>query len=250
MNKLLVLYVFHDYNDRVRHFINNAIFYDNNIDFIIISNTQEYNEELHLPLDNVKVMYRDNIGYDFGGWSEALLTNDLYKQYTHFIFANSSIIGPYIKNNVPYKWTNIYLRGLNNNNNIKLFGSTINANYLDDRTLKYAHVQSYIFSMNIQTLAYLIQTHIFSITHYAETFQNAIDQKEVKMSRLIIENGWNIGCLLPMYYNVDFTFKTKQPKDYQNMFYGDIMYPQHRNVLWDEYHLVFIKNNRCLIKNK
>ena len=36
--KLLVLYVFHDYNDRVKHFIENCIFYDENVDFIVISN--------------------------------------------------------------------------------------------------------------------------------------------------------------------------------------------------------------------
>ena len=38
MNKILVLYVFHIYNDRVNHYINNCIFDDENVDFIIISN--------------------------------------------------------------------------------------------------------------------------------------------------------------------------------------------------------------------
>ena len=34
MNKLLVLYVFHIYNDRVKHFIENCIFNDDNVDFV------------------------------------------------------------------------------------------------------------------------------------------------------------------------------------------------------------------------
>ena len=38
MSKPLVLYVFHIYNDRVNHFINNSIFYHENFDFIVISN--------------------------------------------------------------------------------------------------------------------------------------------------------------------------------------------------------------------
>ena len=42
----------------------------------------------------LKGVKRNNIGYDFGGWSNALLTNDLYKNYDNFIFANSSVIGP------------------------------------------------------------------------------------------------------------------------------------------------------------
>ena len=38
MTKLLVLYVFHIFNDRVKHFIKNCIFDEKNVDFIIISN--------------------------------------------------------------------------------------------------------------------------------------------------------------------------------------------------------------------
>jgi hypothetical protein len=38
--KTLVLYVFHEYNIRVEKFIKNAIFFDKNIDFIVISNNK------------------------------------------------------------------------------------------------------------------------------------------------------------------------------------------------------------------
>ena len=64
------------------------------------------------------------------------------------------------------------------------------------------------------------------------------------MSRKIIENGWNIGCLLPCYQNVDFTFTNKKFWEYgiENM--DDLMYPCHRNVKWNDYQLVFIKGNR------
>ena len=33
MSKLLVLYVFHEYNDNVKHFVEKCIFKDENIDF-------------------------------------------------------------------------------------------------------------------------------------------------------------------------------------------------------------------------
>jgi hypothetical protein len=235
-NKILVLYVFHIYNDRVKHFIANCIFKDENVDFIIISNDK--NIVIEVP-DYVKLLFRDNIGYDFGGWSDALLINNLYEKYDKFIFVNSSVIGPFIPSYCKEKWTDIYINGLQNN--IKLFGSTINT---IEQPLTMSHVQSYIFSMDKITLLYLIKCEIFSITNYAKTFNDAIYLKEVLMSRKIIENNWNIGSLMKYYKDVDFTFNNKTPEEYNIKFLNDIMSSEFRNSLWNEYGIVFIKGNR------
>ena len=239
MNKLLVLYVFHIYNDRVKQFIEKCIFKDENVDFIIISNNK--NNIIDVP-DYVKILYRENIGYDFGGWSDALLTSNLYKNYDNFIFVNSSVIGPFIPSYCKDKWTDIYINGLTNN--VKLFGSTINT-IVDP--LNKSHVQSYIFSMNKTTLKYLIDCEIFSVTNYAKTFQDAIWKKEVLMSRKIIENNWNIGSLLSYYKDVDFTFRYKKPNEYNIIFLDDIVFPNNETI-WNIYELVFVKGNRN-IKN-
>ena len=239
MKKLLVLYVFHSYNDRVKHFINHCIFYDENVDFMVISNDK--NNKFTVP-DYVKTLFRDNIGYDFGGWSDALLTNSLYENYEKFIFVNSSVIGPFIPAYRKDKWTDIFINGLENN--VKLFGSTINT---CKDPLNKAHVQSYIFSMDKTTLQYLISCEIFSTTNYANTFVEAIWNKEVLMSTKIIENKWNIGSLLPQYKNVDFTFTEKKPEEYNIRFEDDLMWKELRNELWSEYDLVFIKGNRVNI---
>jgi len=231
MKETLVLYVFHIYNERVQYFINNSIFKDDNIDFIIICNNK--NLKIDIP-DYVKIIYRDNIGYDFGAWSNGILENDLYKNYNNFIFCNSSIIGPFLRDK-SMKWTDIYINGLQDN--IKLFGSTINT-CCYGTTIR-PHVQSYIFSMNKETLEYLINCKIFSITEYTKTFNETVDNKEVGMSREIIKNNWNIGSLLNIYKDVDFTKSLSNIK-----LYDDIMYPQYRGVIWDEYDLVFIKGNR------
>ena len=239
--KLLVLYVFHIYNERVRHFINKCIFEDDDVDFVIISNDKANINMFNVPnFKNVRRLFRDNIGYDFGGWSDALLSTNLYEQYENFIFVNSSVFGPFIPSYCKLKWTDIYVNGLHNNN-VKLFGSTINT---ITQPLTLSHVQSYIFSMDKTTLQYLIKCEIFSTTKYAATFNDAIWQKEVAMSRKIIENNWNIGSLLPMYDGVDFTFANKKPADYNIAFLDDIMYPRFKNSLWNEYQLVFIKGNR------
>jgi hypothetical protein len=222
----------------VKHFIEHCIFKDENVDFIIISNNKNNNFEAP---EYVTTLFRENIGYDFGGWSDALLTDNLYENYDNFIFVNSSAMGPFIPYYYKDKWTDIYINGLENN--VKLFGSTINT-YGDP--LNKAHVQSFIFSMNKTTLNYLIHCEIFSITNYAKTFDDAVFEKEILMSRKIIENKWNIGSLLLYYKDVDFTFTYKKPSEYKNKFLGDIMYACFKDTLWNVYDLVFIKGNRSL----
>ena len=97
-------------------FIEKCIFYDENVDFIIISNNKD--NKFETP-DYVKTLFRENIGYDFGGWSDALLAGDLYEKYDNFIFVNSSVIGPFIPSYYKNNWTDIYINGLQNN--VKLF---------------------------------------------------------------------------------------------------------------------------------
>ena len=64
------------------------------------------------------------------------------------------------------------------------------------------------------------------------------------MSKKIIENNWNIGCLMTYYKNVDFTFRDKNPNDYNIKFLDDLMYQLFYKQIWNEYELVFIKGNR------
>jgi hypothetical protein len=239
MGKTLVLYVFHEYNNRVEHFIKKAIFDDENVDFIIISNDKT--NVFDVP-KYVKCIFRDNIGIDFGGWSDALLTDNLYEKYDNFIFVNSSVMGPFLPSYCNQKWTDIYINGLNDT--VKLFGSTINTH---GDVVNNSHVQSYIFSMDKITLKYLIDCKIFSVTEFTKTKEEAISEKEILMSRKIIKNGWNIGSLLPLYNGVDFCFKNKRPSEYKINFLSDLMYPQYRNIFWNENQLVFIKGNRINI---
>ncbi len=237
--KTLCLFVFHEINERVYNFIKYAVFNDNCVDFIFISNNTDIRrDEINLP-EHCKFLSRENIGWDFGGWSYGLLHDNLYINYDYFIFVNSTVSGPYLPSYYKSKWTDIYIDGLKDN--IKLFGSTINT--IGDPINK-SHVQSYIFSMDINTLKYLIECKIFSIVNYAKSYDEAIQNKEIGMSRRIIEKGWNIGCLMNYYNGIDFTFKTKQPSEYGRYFFDDVMFQPFYNVLWNKYELVFVKGNR------
>ncbi|SVB61125.1 uncharacterized protein METZ01_LOCUS213979, partial [marine metagenome] len=146
-----------------------------------------------IPEKDLGILYRSNIGHDFGGWSECLFFNDFYKGYDFFIFVNSSALGPFLPDNYKGKWTDIYINGLQNN--IKLFGSTINNEVGGDyfSPSEFAHVQSYIFSMGRETLEFLMDEKIFSAKHYPKTKREAILDYEVAMSRKIIKNDGNIG---------------------------------------------------------
>lgn len=241
--KTLVLYVFHELNYRVNNFIKNAIFLDPDVDFIVINNGSE-NEPI-LP-DHVIYFKCDNIGYDFGGWSKGLLYNNLYEEYTSFIFVNSSVSGPYLPSYYEGRWTDIYLKGLTDS--VKLFGSTINTGSLkmESDVEGSSHIQSYIFAMNYEALSFLISKGIFSLTIFSKDFQDAIVNKEIKMSRLIIENGWNIGCLMTYYKGVDFRFLASKPSDYKPFIIGDPMVSKNfSDKLFNNfYELVFIKGNR------
>jgi len=243
--KLLVLYVFHEYNYRVEQFFKKAIFYDKNVDFIIIVNNITLKLQYNAFPSNVKFFIRDNIGFDFGGWSDALLTNNLYKNYNYFIFVNSSVLGPFIDSDYKGNWTDIFINGLQENN-IKLFGSTINKDF-------HPHVQTFIFSLEKETLEYLIKWQIFSLTNHYEKLWDTVMLKEIFMSDLLIRNKWNIGCLIPYYKNMDFVKLVENKEVEKFMINGhldckcDIMYNEFYKIHWTETDIIFFKGNRDII---
>lgn len=241
--KTLVLYVFHQHNARVEYFIKNAIFLDPDVDFLVINNGSD--TDIKLP-DHVIYFKTINEGYDFGGWSKGLLYNDLYKNYKKFIFVNSSVMGPYLPSYFQGRWTDIYLNGLSSS--VKLFGSTINTGSINvpNDPENCSHVQSYAFALDLEALTYLISKDLFSLNANSSTLLNAVFDKELRMSRLIIENGWNIGCLMNYYKGVDFRFLTKKSTEYSSPFLGEVMLSKNFSdkLFSNFYELVFIKGNR------
>jgi hypothetical protein len=187
MGKILVLYVFHEINERVELFFNKCIFKDDNVDFIVISNG--YKENLNLP-SYVKIIRRNNLGFDFGGWSEAILRDELYKNYEYFIFLNSSVTGMFIPDYYIDRWTSIFINGLNEDNNVKLYGITINT---ERDPLFLSHVQSYFFCMNKSTLNFLIDRKIFILNYNTTNKDECIQQKEILMSNLAL--GFDVETL-------------------------------------------------------
>jgi hypothetical protein len=223
-------------NNRVHYFINNGIFESEDYTFIIICNDQ--NIDFDCP-SYVKILKRDNIGYDFGGWSDGLLNDDLYKHYDKFIFINSSCIGPFTPTYYNGNWCDIFTNRINND--IKLFGTMINTM---DNVITKSHIQSWIFCTDRKGLDVLISNHIFS-RNYELNFIDTINNREIRMSRVIINNGWNIASLMLYYNNIDFRFKDKQPLDYNVNFLGNVV---DNNLYFGcnlhPYEVIFVKANR------
>lgn len=235
IEKTIVCYVFHEMNQRVLNFLKYAVFESNTVDFIIICNNKDI--KFNYP-SHIRVLYRDNIGYDFGGWSDAIFNYELHNsEYSNFIFINSSVSGPYLKPDFKGNWTDLYIQGLSK---FDLFGSTINILKNAENS---AHVQSYVFAMKKDTLNFLIHCGIFSKT-YAPTFNKAI-KKEIDMSRKLIENNMSIGCLQKYFNGLDFR-KKKHCNKLKTLPLSKLgkCSLDTRNIYWNEYDVVFVKGNR------
>lgn len=227
--RTLVVYALHEYSEPVKMFIEKAVFKDDNVDFVFVCNNQ-----LNITVPNyVKVIYRENKGHDFGAWSEGLLNRS--QDYDYYICVNSTVDGPYYKGD----WTQVYTKPLTND--LRLFGSTINCCTGPwCKQFPYwsgPHVQTYIFSMTHETMLYLSSSNIFSLTEYTSDKIQTVFEKEIGMSKKILDQGWNIGCLLPRYRNTDFRSTNYNWLD-------DLMYPPYENMYWKRTDLVFIKGNR------
>ena len=231
--RVLCVFAFHEDNWRVQRFIRRCVFQSPKVKFLFVANNQSLDRnEVGVP-PYCDFLNRPNTGYDFGAWSYGLLHEQYYLRFTHFILANSSIVGPF--GCAREEWPGRLLTKLSDE--VKLVGPTINC--IGDYERR-ATVQSYLFAVDRSTLEFLIDSKIFDLRTKAETFGEAISCYEIRMSRLIINNGWNIGCLHKMYDGID--FRKKGQRD-ARLFLKDQMHPL-QCWRWTREEVMFVKGNR------
>ncbi len=209
-NKYVCLYAYYEKNDQYKEnlkiFLETAIL--DNVDYYIIINGKC---TLELPKkDNINIIYRENIGYDFGAYSHCI-HKYISKDYDYYIFINGSVRGPYISSDK--NWLNEFLK-LFNSPDVKLVGTSINIlTYCCNVDLEkeylykppYSHIQSMFFILNKDGFKYLMDLNFFNeeiINNY--TMYELIINKEIKLSQLILKNNWNINCILEKYKNKDY----------------------------------------------
>jgi lipopolysaccharide biosynthesis protein len=235
--KTLVVYVFHKQNEFVDTFLKYGIFQDPQVDFVMVCNDPTL--KLDVP-SYVTYMNRENKGWDFGGWSHGLLTNDRYKNYDTFICINSTAMGPFLPRWCTKTWVDVFCDELGDN--VHLVGPTINCIRSPRHS---AHVQSYCFAMTRTAMDRLIESQIFSVTKFSKDKIDAVNSYEIRMSREIIAAGWNIAALVYYPREIDWTFKDKTPEELGIAFLGDIAFPGwfYQQTV-HPYECVFMKANR------
>lgn len=141
---------------------------------------EELNVLLKLP-PYFKILNRQNFGYDFGAWSDAILNIDI-TQYNYFIFLNNSSIGPcmprYLKN---IFWPELFYNHITST--VKLVGCTINYDGIK-------HVQSYCYCVDQIGLNILIKNKIF-VKNLNKDKKCIIEDHEMKMLYYIENNGYS-----------------------------------------------------------
>lgn len=247
-SKLFIYQVFEKneiFKNNIKIFIN-SITHSNDIDYLILvsgDSTIQYPQ-----YENIRYFYFNNQGLDYGSYQKLFSFYKIHYKYKYIVFLNSSVLGPFSNDNK--NWLNSFVGLLGNE--VRLVGSSINdcghklsknhKNPKQNQELCFPHVQSYFFIMERSTLEYLISKNLFKEV-YLERKQ-IINEFEIKMSRLILENDWNIGSILKEqigdYKNLKFTCNPSSKfgdPHYKNGFF-------YRTLLPDE--LVFIKPERNL----
>lgn len=251
--KILIIYCTHNMNSNLKYFMNHGYIDDNNITYIYCFNgleNQSIIDELKKTQTkhNVSFYLRENIGLDFGAWSQIILEKNMYLNYDYFIFLNNTVRGPFLPVYVKERWTDVFISMLNNN--VKLVGSTIN--YYSGKP----HVQSYFLCFDRIAMEIGIEKGIFSNKinniykdkdlrqfSYKDKF---VEDYEVGFSREIIKKGYNIACMMKAMENIDYQKTTtnnlvfdygsgNHDMTYDGSYFGISIHP---------YEVVFIKANR------
>ena len=217
-NRVVCMYAYYEknekYKDNLSYFLRNGIREDVDYYFVINGDcTVPIPENLH----NVNVLQRGNTGYDFGAWQAAIHEYGIGKSlpYDTYFFMNSSVKGPFPEYS---DWVETFLQLFQTKKtNIpptKLVGTTINILQESWTTHPlpfkppYIHVQSMFFCLDDEGFQYLLQKGFFDDDEWLNTatdMKDIVTKKEITMSQLILERGWNINCMLPTYRDKDYS---------------------------------------------
>ena len=253
-NKIAVIYAYYektnDYILNLKYFLKRGIYDECDYYFIVNGCCS-----IDFPKrNNIKVENRENNGYDFASFNYILFQKDLiFKNYDYYVFMNSSQRGPFIPNYIKIKWYEPFINMIKDD--VKLVGVTINifskylfsqGKLLEEKTnykLPFPHVQSYFFVTDKECLKFLIEKEIFQEKYDYDNFDELIAFKEILMSKVVLENNWNISSIIPEYRELDYRTikedinKTSMNNDplYKKCCFGRTIHP---------YEAIFIKTNR------
>jgi hypothetical protein len=207
--KSVVIYTYYkseSSNYNLSFFCKTELTYKNNIDYIIVINGFDYHESIIFPtLDNLTIIKRENIGFDFGGHNSALeYIEENKKIYDYYFFMNSGVIGPIIPHYfIETHWTNIFINKINET--VKLVGTTIVCLPNFDAGGYGPKVESFFFMVD-QIGLDLLKNEKTIFCNHLDKF-SAVINGEYGLSNCVLRNGYSIDCMLRKYQNIDWRNK-------------------------------------------
>lgn len=194
-------------NYNLGFFVKNELKYRENIDYIIVINGFYHDEKIVFPkIDNLTIIRRDNLGYDFGGHYCALeLLEFNNKKYDYYFFMNSSVIGPIVPHYFTEHWSNVFIRKITSK--VKLVGTSIVClpPASDRDGGDGPHIEGFFFMTDQIGLNVLLEKQ--TIFCYHQTKYSAIVNGEYGLSECIMNNGYSLDCMLRQYQGIDWEDK-------------------------------------------
>lgn len=197
-DKTLIIVTSHVINENILFFCKHGYLDDPNYDFVFVFNNPGLIEVISIhDKSNVKVFLRENIGFDFGGWTYALHHPDInISNYKYFVFLNSSVRGPFLPTWCSELcWPTLFIKKLNNT--VKLVGTTINymSNGQFEHGYAYPHVQSMMFVTDTIGLNIGIKNGIFNPKDALTDLHTVFLLKEIGYSKCILDAGYELDCM-------------------------------------------------------
>lgn len=232
MKSIIIYTYFESYpsNYNLSFFVKKELSYKEDIDYIIVVNGHKYDSSIKFPnISNLTILFRDNIGYDFGGHNHAL--NYLDKnglEYDYYFFMNSGVIGPIIPHYLnDSHWSNIFISKINDK--VKLVGTTIVCLPHHDAGGYGPKVEGFFFMVDQIGLTVLRNEKTIFCDHVDK--YSAIVNGEYGLSNCIIKNGYTIDCMISKYQNIDWSDASNYTLNYnkhpsrKDSFYGYSLNP-------------------------
>jgi len=239
--KICVIYNYYEkdemYKENFSYFLNHGIY--DEVDYYIIVNGKSSVEIPKRP--NIFIHYRENKGYDFGAFSY-IIHNKLNKEYDYYCFINTSVKGPFLKDGTK-KWYEHFLELFKEN--VHIVGTSINICTLFKPAV-IPHVQSMFFIIDKMYFDELKKEDFFNEEEINNmSFNDIIQKKEIRISQIGIEKGYNINCILSKYRDLDYLSVDKDINPtsisgdpyYNGAYFGETI---------DPYEVIFFKANRSL----
>jgi len=192
---------------------------------------------------------------DFGAWTDGIIQMNLINILTdkdRIFFINDTVRGPFIKN-PNTNWYEVF--GNMINDTVKLVGTTINCHYrvlypcLNNiwKDSTYPHVQSMFLVTDKIGLNIAIQNKMFCKNKLLNSRNKCmfVANNEIRLSLIILNAGYNINAIAPMYRDMDYLNKSEHRKLNQNNEYGGD--PWYNNQYFGKtltpYDTIFFKTN-------